>query len=181
MRRKRTSDMKRQGTIWEGRVHLPRANGRTTILHWERQTSLLDVAITEMCHNANPVHIASLVASHCASCAGIPSAASIASYMMVEIASPNAVSSWVRVWKSTLPTDFSCGRQTLATKRVVRTKSVEKVETMTAESPVGGRGDDDWKQHVCSARELQRSDHCQRGAGVAWLRVSDGMWVEDVG
>lgn len=99
--------------------------------------------------NAKPVHIA---LRYDASCAGLgafvcsastvtPSAAeclsSVELYTTVEIASPNAVPSWVSVWKSAPPTDCSCGRQLLAMKSVpvAKTKSAPKTERMVAGNP----------------------------------------------
>ncbi len=91
--------------------------------------------------NANPAHIRSLYAVSCAARASAPSARvpllSVALKTTVEIARPNAVPSWVSVWKSAPPTDCSCGRQTRAMKSVpvANTKSAPKTVTIAAGKP----------------------------------------------
>ena len=63
---------------------------------------------------------------------------------IVLIATPNAVPTCVRVWKSAPPTDCSCGRHTLATKSVpvANTKSAPKTEMMAAGKPKAQKGAD---------------------------------------
>ncbi len=96
--------------------------------------------------NANPDHIAPLYAARCASFgAFLPLGSarppgsrdlrlslSVALKTTVEIARPNAVPSWMSVWKSAPPTDCSCGRHARAMNSVPVEKKKSAPKTVMA-------------------------------------------------